>query len=163
MEKKRKKRQLHPLYGQRFLMIGGLALQNLSGYELWIRLEDFWAWSKGVRHLSAVRGTSFIEDMQIIFETPEMRQLGFKCLFLLACFVFALVCLLRRNHAEDAVGLLILDAALAAGGAALGLYSFHPSDWAQGIKLVPMAIIAVSCVVNIVWLFARRKPRPTEP
>ena len=39
------------------LCFGALGLLGVSGYELWIRLEDFWAWTKGVRHLSATRGT----------------------------------------------------------------------------------------------------------
>ena len=165
MRRKHRPRARHPLYGRRLLMIGALALQNLSGYELWIRLEDFWAWSKGVRHLSQVRGTSFLEDLLIIFETPEMRQMGLKLLFLLLVFIFSLVCLFRNGHAEDAAVLLILDAAVAASGAALGLYSLHPAGWAQVLKLVPLAVIAVSCLINLGWLIARRRSgtHPTPP
>ena len=94
MEDARMKRRRRPLHGRHLLTLGALALLGLSGYELWIRLEDFWAWSSGIRHLSQVRGTPFIQDMAIVFEAPEMRQLGYKMLFLLGAVIFAIICLL---------------------------------------------------------------------
>ena len=159
MEDKRKKRRRRPLLGRHPLTIGAVSLLGVSGYELWIRLEDFWAWTSGIRHLSKVRGTPFLEDLAIIFEAPEMRQLGLKLLFLLLAVVFALVCVFRRNRARGAWVLLALDVALALGGALLGLYSLRPSDWAQGLKLVPLALIAVGCVVNVIHRTSRRRKR----
>ena len=155
-EKKRRRRRLH---GRHLLTAGALALLGLSGYELWIRLEDFWAWTRGIRHLSAVRGTAFLEDLAIIFQAPEMRQLGFKMLFLLLTLVFAIVCVCRRNRARGAWLLMILDAGVAAAGAALGLYSLRPSDWAQGLKLAPLALIFLGCAVNLAHRAARRRRR----
>ena len=136
------------LWGRHPLTVGALALAGVSGYELWVRLDDFWAWTSGIRHLSAVRGTPFLEDMAIIFEDPAMRQLGFKLLFLFGCVLFALICLLWRNRAGGAWALLTLDVALAIGGGALGLYSLNPGDWLQVLKLVPIALIAFGCVAN---------------
>lgn len=159
MEEARKRRRRRPLHGRHLLTLGALALLGLSGYELWIRLEDFWAWSSGIRHLSQVRGTPFIQDMAIVFEAPEMRRLGFKLLFLLGAVIFAVICLFRRNRAKGAWLLLILDAALAVGGALLGLYSPHPSDWAQALKLAPIALIAAGCVINIVHRRVLRRRR----
>ena len=88
-EKRRKRRR--KLSGRHMLTLGALSLFGVSGYELWIRLEDFWAWTKGIRHLSAVQGTSFVRNMGIIFETPEMRELGYKLLFLCFTILFGLI------------------------------------------------------------------------
>lgn len=145
--------------GRHPLTLGALALLGLSGYELWIRLEDFWAWTAGIRHLSQVRGTPFVQDLAIVFEAPEMRQLGFKMLFLLASIIFALICLIRRSRAGGAWLLLVLDIALVFGGAKLGLYSPRPSDWAQALKLVPLALIAAGCVINIIHRQILRRRR----
>ena len=159
MEKTRNRRRRRPLHGRHLLTLGALALLGLSGYELWIRLEDFWAWTAGIRHLSQVRGTPFIQDLAIVFEAPEMRQLGFKMLFLLGAVVFAIICLFRRNRAKGAWFLLALDIALAVGGALLGLYTLRPSDWAQVLKLVPLALIAAGCIVNMVHRRTLRQRR----
>lgn len=159
MEQTRKRRRRRPLFGRHPLTLGALALLGLSGYELWIRIEDFWAWTAGIRHLSQVRGTPFIQDLAIVFEAPEMRQLGFKMLFLLGSVLFAVICLFRRNRARGAWLLLILDVALAVGGGLLGLYSFRPSDWAQTLKLAPLALIAVGCVMNMIQHHALRRRR----
>jgi len=163
MEEKRRKRRRRPLFGRHPLTVGALALAGVSGYELWIRLEDFWAWSSGIRHLSQVRGTPFLEDLAIIFEAPEMRQLGMKLLFLFLAVIFGLVCLFRRNRARGAWALLVLDLALAACGALLGLYTLRPSDWAQGLKLAPLCLIAIGCVTNMAQRAARRRRRGAGP
>ena len=68
MEQKRRKRRYRPLMGRHPLTVGAVSLLAVSGYELWIRLEDFWAWTSGIRHLSKVRRTPFLEDLAIIFE-----------------------------------------------------------------------------------------------
>ena len=159
MEKTHNRRRRRPLHGRHLLTLGALALLGLSGYELWIRLEDFWAWSAGIRHLSQVRGTPFIQDLAIVFEAPEMRQLGFKMLFLLGAVIFAVICLFRRNQAKGAWFLLALDIALAVGGGLLGLYTLRPSDWAQVLKLVPLALIAAGCIVNMVHRRTLRQRR----
>jgi len=159
MQDKRKRRRRRPLMGRHPLTLGALALLGLSGYELWIRLEDFWSWTAGIRHLSQVRGTPFVQDLAIVFEAPEMRQLGFKMLFLLASIIFAVICLIRRSRAGGVWLLLALDIALAFGGAKLGLYSPRPSDWAQVLKLAPLALIAAGCVINMVHRQALRRRR----
>ena len=153
MERRRHRR----LNGRHLLTLGALALMGLSGYELWIRLEDFWAWTAGVRHLSAVRGTLFLEDLKIIFEAPEMRALGFKLLFLVVTLVFAVVCIVRRNRARGAWILMALDAAVAGLGVYLGLYSLRPTDWAQALKLIPLALIMAGCIVNYIHRAALKK------
>ena len=165
MEDARKRRRRRPLHGRHLLTLGALALLGLSCYELWIRLEDFWAWSSGIHHLSQVRGTPFIQDMAIVFEAPEMRQLGYKLLFLLGAVIFAIICLFRRNRAHGAWALLALDIALAAGGAAMGLYTLRLSDWLQVLKLAPIALIAVGCAMNLIHRAAlrRRKKRRSKP
>ena len=159
-EETRRRRRPRPLPGRHLLTLGALALLGLSGYELWIRIEDFWAWTAGIRHLSQVRGTPFIQDLAIVFEAPEMRQLGYKMLFLLGSVIFAIICIIRRNRARGAWLLLILDVALAAGGAALGLYGLRFTDWAQTLKLAPMALIAAGCIVNLIHRQALRRRRP---
>ena len=156
MEKKKRRRRL---CGRHLLTLGALALLGLSGYELWIRLEDFWAWTAGIRHLSAVRGTPFVQDIGIIFEAPEMRQLGYKMLFLVLTMLFALICVIRRNHARGAWLLILLDIAAAGSGVWLGLYSFNLSDLAQTLKLVPLALIFVGCALNLVQRIVRRRRR----
>ena len=160
MDKKREQRRprrRRPLHGRHPLTLGALSLLGVSGYELWVRLEDFWAWSAGIRHLSKVRGTSFIQDLAIVFEAPEMRALGFKLLFLLGAVIFAVICLFRRNRARGAWVLLALDIALAAGGAAMGLYTLRLSDWLQDLKLAPIALIAVGCAMNLIHRAALRR------
>jgi len=159
MENEHKRRPHRRLLGRHPLTLGAVSLLGLSGYELWIRLEDFWAWTSGIRHLSKVRGTPFLEDLAIIFEAPEMRQLGLKLLFLLMAIIFSLVCVFRRSRGRGAWVLLLLDLALAAGGALLGLYSLRPSDWAQTLKLVPLVLIAVGCLGNIGHRLALRRRR----
>ena len=94
-----------------------------------------------------------------MFEAPEMRQLGFKMLFLALTMVFALICVIRRNHAKGAWVLMLLDAACVGAGGWLGLYSFRPSDWAQTLKLVPLALIMIGCVMNLIHRAVRRRRR----
>ena len=84
-------------YGRHPLTLGALARLGLSGYELWIRIEDSWAWSTGIRYLSKVQGTSFVRNMAIILKRPRMQQLSFKMLFLLGAIIFAVICLFRRS------------------------------------------------------------------
>ena len=143
----REKRPRHrSLIGRHPMTLGAIGLHNLSDYELWIRLETFIAWFKGLRHLSSVRGTSFLEDMIIVFETPELRLSTLTMLFQLACAVFGLVCIIRRDRARGAWVLFGIAAALAGAGFALGTYSFFGT--AQLLKLIPLALIMVGCVVN---------------
>ena len=158
------RRRRRPGAGRHWVSVGAIALLGLSGYELWVRLEDFWAWTSGVRHLSQVRKTPFLEDLAIVFETPEMRELGFKLVFLALSILFAVICLARRKHARW--GVLIMAGALLGCGAALGLYSLRPSSWLQGLKLAPLALIIAGCVVNIAHRAirrARRGKRAHEP
>lgn len=150
MPEQKKRRHRPRLSGRHMITLGAVALFGVSGYELWIRLEDFWAWTKGIRHLSAVQHTSFVRNMGIIFETPEMRALGFKLLFLCFTILFGLICLIRRNRARGAWLLIVLDVAVAVAGWLLGVYGFHPSDWTQTLKLIPLALILAGCVTNII-------------
>ena len=158
-DKRRRARRRRRLLGRHGITLGALALGGLSGYELWIRVEDFWAWTSGIRHLSQVRGTPFFEDLSIVFEAPEMRALGFKMLFCACAVIFALACLVCRNRRKAPWAIMPLDLALVGSGAYLGLYSLRPSDWAQGLKLAPLALILVGCVVNLVHarVLARRR------
>ena len=157
-EDKQKKRRRRPrLSGRHMLTLGALSLFGVSGYELWIRLEDFWAWTKGIRHLSAVQGTSFVRNMGIIFETPEMRELGYKLLFLCFTILFGLICLIRRNRARGAWLLILLDVAVGVGGWLLGVYGFHPAQWAQTLKLIPLVLILAGCITNIAHRSILRK------
>lgn len=146
----REKRRRRRLSGRHMITLGALSLLGVSGYELWIRLEDFWTWTSGVRHLSAVQQTSFVNNMAIIFEAPAMRQLGYKMLFLCAAILFGLICLLRRNRARGAWLLMILDVAVAGFGFWLGIYGFHPADWAQTLKLIPLVLIMAGCIANLI-------------
>lgn len=144
------KKKRRPLCGRHLVTLGALALFGVSGYELWIRLEDYWAWTAGIRHLSAVQQTSFVSNMAIVFEAPEMRQLGYNLLFLCFAILFGLICLIRRSRAKGAWALIVLDLALVFAGWRLGVYGLHPSNWAQTLKLVPLALILVGCVTNLV-------------
>lgn len=153
----KEKRRRRPLTGRHGLTVGALALLGLSGYELWIRFEDFWAWTSGIRHLSSVRHTPFLEDLAIVFEAPEMRQLAWKMAFLVVCCGFALICLLRRNRARGAWVLFALALGLAGAGLWLGIYGI--SGLSQWIKLVPLGLIAAGCATNRVQRRVRRNRR----
>ena len=140
------------LFGRHPLTVGALVLLGLSIYEFWVRWEDFRAWFLGVKHLSEVRGTPFIEDLFIIFEVPEMQQMGFKMLYLVAIAVFAIICLIFRNRRRFMWILFLLSLAAAAGGIMLEFYSLN--SWLQAIKLIPLALIAFGSISNQV----SRKP-----
>lgn len=134
------------LFGRHPLTIGALILLGLSVYEFWVRFEDFRAWFLGVKHLSEVRGTSFIEDLFIIFEVPEMQQMGFKMLYLLAVVIFAVICLICRNRAKFMWTIFLL--AIAAGVTGIMLEFYSLTSWLQAIKLIPLALIAYGSISN---------------
>ena len=71
--------------------------------------------------------------------------------------IFALICLLRRNRAKAAWLLIALAVALGVGGGFLGLYSLQPSDWAQLLKLAPLALVVVGCGMNIAHRASMRR------
>lgn len=158
-----KRKHRRPLCGRHMITLGALALLGLSGYELWIRFEDFWAWTAGIRHLSEVRGTPFYEDLGIVFQAPEMRALGCKMAFLLVTLLFALICVIRRNRARGAWVLIVLDLAAVGAGVWLGVYGLNPSDWAQTLKLAPLALILAGCIANIIHRAAIRRRRAKLP
>lgn len=135
-----KKNQHRKLNGRYLVTVGALALIALCGYELWVRLEDF----------REVQGTSFLQNMRIIFEVPEMRDLGMKLLFLAGAFLFALLCLIRRARAHGAWVLMALDLALACCGWAAGLYKLELSNLLQLLKLLPLAAIFAGFVINYI-------------
>ena len=134
------------LFGRHPLTIGALILLGLSIYEFWVRWEDFQAWFLGIKHLSEVRGTPFIEDLFIVFEVPEMQQMGFKMLYLLAVVIFAIVCLICRNCRRFMWILFLLSIAAGAVGILLEFYSL--TSWLQAIKLIPLALIAIGSITN---------------
>ena len=148
------------LIGRHPLTCGSLFLLGLSGYELWIRMDDFLSWAAGVRHLSEVRGTFFLQDMAIILETPEMRALSLKMGFLALTIVFSVVCIFRRRKAAGAWVMALLAGGLAAGGFSLGLYRVN--DWMQAAKLIPLCMILFGFTCNgvhsgfIRWRKARK-------
>jgi len=148
------------LFGRHPLTIGALILLGLSAYELWIRIEDFLAWTQGIRHLSEVRGTSFLEDMKIIFEAPAMRALGFKMLYLAAVIIFAIICLICRNKRRGIWIILLLALAAAAGGVFLEIYSL--SGWVQIAKLVPLALIVIGSFSNMLPQRTQRRRIPED-
>ena len=135
------------LIGRHPLTLGALILLGLSVYEIWIRFDDFQAWFLGVRHLSEVRGTPFLEDLLIIFEVPEMKQLGLKMLYLAAMIIFAVICIFRRSRPKGMWLIFILTIMSAAGGILLEIYSF--ASWIQIIKLIPLALMAVGSMSNM--------------
>ena len=135
------------LIGRHPLTIGALILLGLSVYEIWIRFDDFQAWITGVKHLSEVRGTPFLEDMRIIFEVPEMRQLGFKMLYLAAAAIFAVICLICRNRSRGMWAMIIFAAAFAVFGIMLDIYAVN--TWLQIIKLIPLALIIAGSITNL--------------
>lgn len=148
--------------GRHPLTIGAVILLGLSAYELWVRLEDFHAFFLGIHHLSEVRGTSFLEDLSIVFEVPEMRMLGYKMLYLAAVVVFAIVCLVRRNRYRGMWVHLLLAIAAAVCGVFLDIYAF--STWLQIIKLIPLGLIGVGSVINMTHHHRQKKlPGPIPP
>ena len=146
MTKQREKIRGQRLIGRHPLTLGALLLLGLSGYELWIRLDDFWAWTAGVRHLSQRRGTPFWEDMAIIFETPEMQRLAFQLGFLIAAVIFSAACIIRRRRYAGFWLMIALAVALGAAGLSLGMYAF--GGWIQLIKLLPLSMIVAGFTGN---------------
>ena len=136
----------YKLFGRHPLTIGALVLLGLSIYEFWVRFEDFRAWFLGVHHLSQVRGTSFLADMLIIFEVPEMQQMAFKILYLLAMVIFAVICLICRNRSRWMWILFLCALMAAATGILLEFYTLN--SWLQLIKLIPLALIAFGSISN---------------
>lgn len=136
------------LIGRHPLTLGALILLGLSVYEIWIRFDDFQAWLLGVRHLSEVRGTPFLEDLMIIFEVPEMKQLGLKMLYLAAMIIFAVICIFRRSRSRGMWIIFILTILSGAAGVYLEIYAF--TSWLQIIKLIPLALMAIGSMSNMV-------------
>ena len=145
------------LFGRHPLTIGAILVLGLSVYELWVRFEDFRAWFLGVKHLSEVRHTSFIEDLFIIFEVPEMRQMGWKMLYLLAVSIFAVICLLCRNRSRFMWMIFLLSLLFGAAGVFVEIYALN--SWLQILKLIPLALIAFGSISNQI---TGRKPRDVQ-
>ncbi len=154
-----KTKRQRKLWGRHAVTLGALALLGLSGYELWIRLEDFRAWMKGIKHLSEELGEPFLKIIRIIFEEPDMRKLGLKLLFLVFACLFSLICLLRRDRARGAWVILAADVCLVACGVLLGLFTLRIMDWSQTWKLLPLLLIAFGCLANLADRWRRRRRR----
>ena len=150
------RRHHRPLSGRHFLTIGPLALMGLSVYELWVRMDDFWAWISGIRHLSEVRETPFLEDVTIVFEVPLMRAMLYKLLFLALCVIFAVICLFRRNHSRGAWALFAGALGLTGLGVWMGVYGVK--GWTQLVKFIPLTMIAAGCV----WNWVQRRIRVAQ-
>lgn len=157
MRRERKKRRRY--MGRHLMTLGAIALLIWAGYELWIRLDDFRAWTDGVKYMSAKKGESFAENMLLIFEAPGMRELSRKMLFLLGCGVFSVVSLCLRNRPRADLLVLTLDAALIVCGALLGMFQMEMSRLMQLLKLLPLLMIAGACVMNYTQFCIRRRRR----
>lgn len=137
--------------GRGMIRFAAFLLLVLCGYELYVRLDDFTRWTDAIRILSERTGGSFYEYMRIILDTPSMTGMKNILIFLLSCVVLALLCLIFSNKPWGASVLIPTDA----GVLCLGLFlpyvtAFGFSGLLQIIKLFPIALILVGCIVNIV-------------
>lgn len=159
MEKNGKKRRRRRYCGRHLMLIGAFALLVWAGYELWIRLDDFHAWTSGVRYMSAARQESFLGNLSLILQAPEMRELTRKLLFLAGCILFSVLAICLRSRPRADVAVFVLDAALIVCGCALSMFKISFSLLTQTLKLIPLLLILVGCVMNFVQFFIRRRRR----
>ena len=157
-EKKRPKRRRRYL-GRHLMLLGALALMIWAGYELWVRLDDFRAWTSGVRYMSAAKQESFIDNLMLILKAPEMRELKRKMMFLAGCELFSVAAICLRNAPRADVVVFVLDAGLIACGRMLGMFDFRIGMMTQTLKIIPLLVILVACVMNFVQYCARKRRR----
>ena len=159
MERNGKKKRRKRYCGRHLMLIGALALLVWAGYELWIRMDDFQAWTSGVRYMSAARQESFLGNLSLILQAPEMRELTRKLLFLIGCAAFSVVALCLRSRPCADVVLFVLDAALIGCGCYLKIFRINFSLLPQTLKLIPLLLILAGCVLNFVQFCIRRRNR----
>lgn len=154
------KRKKHRRYcGRHLMLLGAVALLIWAGYELWIRIDDFRAWTGGVRYMSALRQESFLENLRLILEAPEMRELTRKMLFLAGCVVFSGIGICLRNKPRADVAVFLLDAALIVWGRSLKLFEINFSLLPQTLKVIPLLLILAGCVLNFIQYCVRMRRR----
>ena len=137
--------------GRGMLLSGALLLLALSGYELYVRLDDFSRMVDGVRYLSAVKNESFVENLLITLEAPGMVSLRNILIFLSACVILSLVCLLCSNRPRAGVPVMLLDAAVFLSGLLLkGVAVFTFAGLLQWVKLFPLLLILIGAAVNLI-------------
>ncbi|MBO2517288.1 MAG: hypothetical protein CW338_08475 [Clostridiales bacterium] len=137
--------------GRGLLQLGALTLLGLSGYELYIRLDDFSRWTAGIRALSAARQQSFIENMWLAFQAPEMKGLGNILIFLACSVILSLLCLLLCNRPKAGYFLIPAAAGLFCIGTLLpGVMVFGFGALLQWIKLIPLGLIVLGCAINMI-------------
>lgn len=159
MERNGKKRRRRRYCGRHLMLLGALALLVWAGYELWIRIDDFQAWTSGVRYMSAARQESFLGNLSLVLQAPEMRELTRKILFLAGCVLFSVLAICLRSRPRADVAVFVLDAALIACGCYLKIFAINFSLLPQTLKLIPLLLILVGCVMNFVQFCIRRRRR----
>lgn len=142
--------------GRYFMLLGAVALAAWAGYEFVVRMETIWWALKGVWNLCLNVGYPFWQALTF-FDSSMFNLTG----FLLACVVFALLTLGLRNRPKAGYWLIVLDVALlVAGGPVLHLFGLSILSWMQSLKLLPLLLVLVGCVVNLCdYYIARRRRR----
>ena len=136
--------------GRRMLFCGALLLLALSGYELYIRMDDLIRFISSIRYMSEVKKESFINNITLVMQAPSMEGLKDILLFLMLCSLLSVICLICCNRPMASLLVIPLDAAVFLFGL-IGrpLFIFTFSGLMQLIKLVPIVLIFAGSVINL--------------
>ena len=143
-----------PHWGSRLMLYGAVALIAAAGYMLYVQVDTSRVWLTAIFNSNRAQGTSAFRQLILMFETtPALRLLISQMLFLLALTVFAFVVIgLRQRTGACAVMLLMCGLCFWAG-CMLDLYSMDPSDLLRLLYALPLAVIAVGCVLQLAHSF----------
>ncbi len=147
--------------GRTLITLGAAVLLLLCAYELTIRWQDFDAWLSGIRTMSRAKNESFIANLRLIFTEPKMRSMLLVMLFLAVGTAEAILGLIPRKGVIRCAFLIALSAVMIYAGLAGNLLSF--SGWITGLRLIPIALILVGCVLLLLSRAGRsRDKQPPE-
>ena len=151
-KKNRKPRFMRVKYDGRGLLItASLILLALSAYELYIRIDDLNTFFSAVKYMSDVKKESFIENVWILLQSPSMQELGTLLVMLVLHVILSMMCLIFSNRPASAFVIIPTDlAVLILTLMRDGKMSFHFADAAQILKIVPIIMILLGCVINVI-------------
>ena len=138
------------------MILAALLLIAWCGYELAVRADDWSAWTGGVRHLSRVRGESYLKNLFIMAQDPGMRAMMRHMLLLVLGVFTGVFSILFRNRKGACVFILICCSSLAAGFALAGVWSFSALIPAYA-KMLPLLLLAAGTVYKLIRFMGMKK------